>query len=165
MLWSHDIRISVLLSFHALKLISWRLAWRASSQVFLREITTRATEKCQQGALLSFQLRQWPRYEEPSWHICSPFIGHYQVMHSLYIIFWWQIFSLRPWSANILSLFPLWVRVGIFSHYHILATCHWWGEGQRMLSRNQSGYNWNFLNNRTQGQDTTVVRKKCLLGI
>ena len=40
------------------------------------------------------------RYKEPSWHICSPFIGHYQVMYSLYIICWWLIFSLRPWSAN-----------------------------------------------------------------
>lgn len=105
------------------------------------------------------------RYEERAWHICSPFIGHYQVMHSLYIICWWLIFSLRLSSANMLSFFPFWVRVGIFSHYHILATCHRGGEGQRMLGSNQSIYNWNFLNYRTQGQDRTVVRNKCLQGI
>lgn len=152
--WSYNIRISVPLSFHSLKLTSSRQAWRAPSQIFLREITTaRAMEKMSArcSALLPAQTmtKIGGKLLAYLFSIYGSLSGHRLFGHSLLMA---DPVSKAP-TANILSFFFFWVRVGVFFHYHIHGTCHWWGEGHMIKV-----YNWNCLDHRTKGQDATVAR-------
>lgn len=86
-------------------------------------------------------------------HLC-----HYQVIHSLDIVYWWLVLSLRPRPAKTLS-FYFWVKVGVFSHYHIYATTNWWKKNRGCWPAIKV-HNWSWLDHRKEGQDRKVNSNK-----